>query len=139
VGLVRIRYCLMIFAVLMPPLAARGAEDVATGRPSVVVTAAAPRDDERLADALRAYLDELDVEVRTAPAAPTGDLRAELAATAQIGAAGRAWAVVRIAAGEPGNAEIELVDRVTDKSLVTSVPRPRRDEDLYRGVALEVP
>lgn len=107
-------------------------------RPILVVTAAAPLDAERLADALRAYLDEFHVDVRTAPAAPTGDLRGELTKTEGIGAAARAWAVVRIADGTPGSAEIELVDRVTAKALVTSVPRPRRDEDLYRAVALKV-
>lgn len=107
-------------------------------RPILVVTAAPPLDAERLADALRAYLDEFRVEVRTAPAAPGADLRAELAATAVIGAAARAWAIVRIADGAPGTAEIELVDRVTSKALVTAVPRPRRDEDLYRSVALKV-
>jgi hypothetical protein len=128
----------LVAALLVPQGAARGADDVATGQPIVVVTAEAPLDEQRLADALRAYLDEFHVEVRTAPAAPTSDLRAELAATARIGAAVRAWAVVRIANGEPGSAEIELVDRVTDKSLVTSLPRPRRDEDLYRAVALKV-
>jgi hypothetical protein len=107
-------------------------------RPIVVVTAAAPLDAQRLADALRAYLDELQVDVRTAPAAPGGDLRGQLAASAGIGAAARAWAVVRIADAAPGSAEIELVDRLTGKALVTSVPRPRRDEDLYRAVALKV-
>jgi hypothetical protein len=76
--------------------------------------------------------------VRPAPAAPRGDLRAELASTEAIGADARAWAVVRLDDGAPGNAEIELVDRVTTKSLVSSVPRPRRDEDLYRVVALKV-
>jgi hypothetical protein len=112
--------------------------DVILDRPIVVVTAAAPLDAERLADAMRAYLDELHVDVRTAPAAPGGDLRGELAANAGIGAAVRAWAVVRIADAAPGSAEIELVDRVTGKALVTTVPRPRRDEDLYRAVALKV-
>lgn len=115
-----------------------GDPDVILDRPILVVTAAPPLDAERLADALRAYLDEFRVDVQTAPAAPRGDLRDELAATDGIGAAVRAWAVVRIADGAPGNAEIELVDRVTGKSLVTSVPRPRRDEDLYRAVALKV-
>jgi hypothetical protein len=102
------------------------------------VTAAGPLDGERLADALRAYLDDLSIDVRTAVAAPGGDLRSELRGTDEIGAAVRAWAVVRIAPGAPGSAEIELVDRVTEKSLVTAVPRPRRDEDLYRAVALKV-
>jgi hypothetical protein len=122
---------------------ARAGEEVDRGgvrldRPIVVLTAAEPLDAERLADALRTYLDEFSVDVRTAEAAPRGDLRSELATNAGIGAAVKAWAVVRIADGAPGTAEIEVVDRVTTKSLVTSVPRPRRDEDLYRAVALKV-
>lgn len=107
-------------------------------RPIVVLTASEPLDAERLADALRTYLDEFAVDVRTAPAVPRGELRAELEATAGLGAPVRAWAVVRIADGAPGSAEIEVVDRVTGKSLVTDVPRPPRDEDLYRAVALKV-
>jgi hypothetical protein len=107
-------------------------------RPVLVVTAAGPLDGERLADALRAYLDDVNIEVRTADEAPGGDLRSELRRADEIGAAVRAWAVVRIAPGAPGSAEIQLVDRVTEKSLVTAVPRPRRDEDLYRAVALKV-
>jgi len=107
-------------------------------RPIIVLTASAPLDAERLADALRTYLDEFDVDIRTAPAVPGGDLRHELEATTGLGESVRAWAVVRIADGAPGSAEIEVVDRVTAKTLVTSVPRPRRDEDLYRAVALKV-
>jgi hypothetical protein len=107
-------------------------------RPILVLTASEPLDVERLADALRTYLDEFAVDVRTAPPVPRGDLRGELEATASLGESVRAWAVVRIADDAPGSAEIEVVDRVTAKSLVTSVPRPRRDEDLYRAVALKV-
>jgi hypothetical protein len=119
---------------------ARGAPraEVNLDRPLVVLTASAPLDPERLADALRAYLDEFAVEIRTAPAAPRGDLRAELAASDGLGASVRAWAVVRLADGAPGIAEIEIVDRVTAKSLVSDLPRPPRDEDLYRAVALKV-
>jgi hypothetical protein len=131
--------CIVALAASDAAAEPSGAEaDVILDRPVLVVTATAPLDAERLADALRAYLDEFQVDVRTAPAAPGGDLRGELAATAGIGAAVRAWAVVRVADGTPGSAELELVDRVTGKSLVTSVPRPRRDEDLYRAVALKV-
>jgi hypothetical protein len=133
------RFFGLLFGILWVSSALAGqAGDAGSARPVLVVTAAAPLDGERLADALRAYLDEFHIDVRTAPAAPQGDLRAELAATADIGAAVRAWAVVRIADGAPGSAEIELVDRVTTKSLVATVLRPRRDEDLYRAVALKV-
>jgi hypothetical protein len=120
--------------------AARGADrgEVNLERPIVLLTASEPLDAQRLADALRTYLDEFAVDIRTAPPVPRGDLRDELEATAGLGASVRAWAVVRIADGAPGTAEIEVVDRVTAKSLVTTVPRPRRDEDLYRAVALKV-
>jgi hypothetical protein len=118
----------------------RGADpaEVNLERPIVVLTASEPLDAERLADALRTYLDEFAVDVRTAPAVPRGELRGELKATAGLGEPVRAWAVVRIADAAPGSAEIEVVDRATGKSLVTSVPRPPRDEDLYRAVALKV-
>lgn len=137
------RWCAVLVAatgvlVLATRAHAAGPDDLNLDRPLVVLTAAPPLDAERLADALRTYLDEFRVDVRTAGAVPSGDLRAELAASEGIGAAARAWAVVRIADGAPGSAEIELVDRVTGKSLVTSVPRPQRDQDLYRSVALKV-
>jgi hypothetical protein len=134
----RLARLLIALIALAARSAKADADDVSLERPVLVVTAAPPLDAERLAAALRAYLDEFRVEVRTAPAAPGADLRDELATTAGIGAAARAWAVVRIADGAPGTAEIELVDRVTSKALVTAVPRPRRDEDLYRSVALKV-
>jgi hypothetical protein len=134
----RLAVSLMLIAFGAESAAARASDVVEAARPVLVVTAAAPLDAERLADALRTYLDDFAIDVRTAPAAPPGDLRAELAATAEIGANARAWAVVRLDDQTPGNAEIELVDRETAKSLVTIVPRPRRDEDLYRAVALKV-
>jgi hypothetical protein len=134
----RLAVSLMLIAFGAESAAAHAPDAVDSTRPVLVVTAAAPLDAERLADALRAYLDDFAIDVRTAPAAPPGDLRAELAATAEIGANARAWAVVRLDDQTPGNAEIELVDRETAKSLVTIVPRPRRDEDLYRAVALKV-
>jgi hypothetical protein len=134
----RLAVSLMMIAFGAETAVARAPDAVEAARPVLVVTAAAPLDAERLADALRAYLDDFAIDVRTAPAAPPGDLRAELSATAEIGANARAWAVVRLDDQTPGNAEIELVDRETAKSLVTIVPRPRRDEDLYRAVALKV-
>ena len=45
---------------------------------SVVVTAAAPLDSQRLADALRTYLDEFGIHVQVAPATTDGDLRTQL-------------------------------------------------------------
>ena len=50
----------------------------------------------------------------------------------------RAVAVVRAEHGARGTVEIELVDLATDKALVVSVPRPARDEDLYRALALKI-
>ena len=55
-----------------------------------------------------------------------------------LGAAVRAVAVVRAEHGAPGSVEIELIDLATGKALVVSVPRPQRDEDLYRALALKI-
>ena len=107
--------------------------------PDVVVTAAAPLDSQRLADALRVYLGDTGARVETAGNGPaTGDLRAQLAEARRAGEAVRAVAVVRAEAGTGGAIEIELVDLTTEKALVTSVPRPARDEDLYRTLALKI-
>jgi hypothetical protein len=104
----------------------------------LVVTAAAPLDAQQLADVLRTYLDGYDVEVRSAPAAPSaGDLRQELAATRAAADEVRAFAAIRISAqGE--TVEVQLADELAKKSLVTTLPRPERDEDLYRTLALKV-
>ncbi len=114
------------------------ATSVDAAHPLLLVTATPRLDAERLADALRTYLDEFHIEVRTAPGAPQGELRDELARTAELGAHARAWAIVRLDEATPGSAEIALVDRLTSKAIVTSVQRPPRDEDLYRVVALKV-
>jgi hypothetical protein len=66
------------------------------------------------------------------------DLRARLEGARELGAAVRAVAVVRAEHGAPGSVEIELVDLATNKALVMSVPRPQRDEDLYRALALKI-
>jgi hypothetical protein len=113
------------------------------GPPDVVVTAAPPVDAQRLADALRAYLGDLGVRVEAAPAEPAepvepGDLRRQLLEARRAGEAVRAVAVIRAEAGAVGAIEIELVDLATEKALVTSVPRPPRDEDLYRTLALKI-
>lgn len=108
--------------------------------PDVVVTAAPPVDAQRLTDALRAYLGDLGVRVEAAPAEPaeSGDLRRQLLEARRAGEAVRAVAVVRAEAGAVGGIEIELVDLATEKALVTAVPRPPRDEDLYRTLALKI-
>jgi hypothetical protein len=121
--------CLLL---LTAPTAAGGERDV------LVVTSAPPLDGERLADALRAYLGDSGIDVRTAPAGPSGDLRHDLAETRQAGEAVRAVAAVRVGGAGASTVEIQVVDRVTDKVLLASIPRPPRLEDLYRAVALKV-
>jgi hypothetical protein len=108
----------------------------------VAVTAAAPIDAQHLADVLRAYLDEYGVRVESAPAPATGDLRRQLADARQLGERVRAMAVVRVQNGEGtggrGTVEIDIVDLATEKVLIAEVPRPQRDEDLYRALALKI-
>jgi hypothetical protein len=107
-------------------------------RDVLVVTSVAPVDGERLADAMRAYVGDYGIDVRTAPAAAPGDLRRELAETGRAGADVRAIAAIRVVGGAAGTVEIQVIDRVTQKALMASIPRPARDEDLYRAVALKV-
>ena len=105
---------------------------------SVVVTAAPPLDSQRLADALRTYLDEFGIRVEVAPATAGGDLRTQLEDARHLGESVRAVAVVRAERETRGEIEVELYDLATDKALVASVRRPTRDEDLYRALALKV-
>ena len=118
--------------LLLTASAAPGERDV------LVVTSAPPLDGERLADALRAYLGDYAIDVRAAPAGPSGDLRHDLAETRRAGEAVRAVAAVRVGGTAADTVEIQVVDRVTDKALLASIPRPPRSEDLYRAVALKV-
>jgi hypothetical protein len=105
---------------------------------SVVVTAAPPLDSQRLADALRTYLDEFGIRVEVAPATAGGDLRTQLDDARHLGESVRAVAVVRAERETRGEIEVELYDLATDKALVAAVRRPARDEDLYRALALKV-
>ena len=105
---------------------------------SVVVTAAPPLDSQRLADALRTYLDEFGIRVQVAPATAGGDLRTQLDDARHLGESVRAVAVVRAERETRGEIEVELYDLATDKALVAAVRRPARDEDLYRALALKV-
>ena len=105
---------------------------------SVVVTAAPPLDSQRLADALRTYLDEFGIRVQVAPATAGGDLRTQLDDARHLGESVRAVAVVRAEREVRGEIEVELYDLATDKALVAAVRRPARDEDLYRALALKV-
>jgi len=138
---------LLVFGV--PALAAEGAAPV-----DVVVTAAPPVDGQRLADAMRAYLEGYGIRVEGATLAEAGDLRRQIAEARRIGQAVRAVAVVRAQRGGGGDGlaadgdggggtgrgtiEIEIVDLATEKVLIAEVPRPRRDEDLYRALALKI-
>jgi hypothetical protein len=105
---------------------------------SVVVTAAAPLDSQRLADALRTYLDEFGIHVQVAPATAGGDLRSQLDDARLLGESVRAVAVIRAERETRGEVEVELYDLATDKALVAAVRRPVRDEDLYRTLALKI-
>jgi hypothetical protein len=104
----------------------------------IVVTAAPSLDAQRLADALRVYLDEFGIRVETRAAGEADDLRRRIDDARQLGEALRAVAVVRAEHGARGFVEIELVDLATNKALVVSVPRPERDADLYRTLALKI-
>jgi hypothetical protein len=106
-------------------------------RELLVVSSSAPLDGERLADALRAYVGDV-ADVRTAPAPASGDLRLDLAELRRTGGEVRALAAVRVAGAGADTIEIQIVDRLTDKALLATIPRPPRAEDLYRAVALKV-
>jgi hypothetical protein len=110
----------------------------AAERYRVVVTAVSPIDADRLAEAMRAYLDEFAVDVITAPASTDAELRAQLDATNASGAQLSAIASIRVAGGGSGTVEIALIDRLGGKALVASLARPPRDADLYRALALKM-
>ncbi len=104
----------------------------------IVVTTAPPLDTQRLADALRVYLDEFGIEVElTAPDA-AGDLRERIADARRLGESVRAVAVIRAEPGTPNEVEIELTDLATHKTLIATMPKAARDEDLYRTLALKI-
>jgi len=104
----------------------------------VVVTTTPSMDAQRLADALRVYLDEYGIRVETRPAPDAADLHERLEGARKLGETVRALAVVRAEHAARGTIDIELYDLATDKAVVVSVPRPARDEDLYRALALKI-
>src|SRR5437868_4288381 len=104
----------------------------------IVVTTAPPLDSERLADALRVYLGEFGITVEVAPADETDDLRQRIADARHLGESVRAVAVIRAEPGTPDEVGIELTDLATDKTLIASMPKAARDEDLYRTLALKI-
>jgi len=119
-------------------LATAARDPTATGKNILVATAVEPLRVEKLADALRTYLDQNRVEVRTSPAASSGDLRADVSATVQAGAGENAATVLRIAPTDSDTIEITLSDLPSERTLMASIPRSVRDEDLYRTLALKV-
>jgi hypothetical protein len=104
----------------------------------IVVTTAPPLDSQRLADALRVYLGEFGISVEVAPADQTDDLRQRIADARQLGESVRAVAVIRAEPGTPNEVGIELTDLATDKTLIATMPKAARDEDLYRTLALKI-
>jgi hypothetical protein len=110
----------------------------AAQRHLVLVSASPGLDLERLATALQIYVDGFDITVRTIPYHGEGDLREQLAANRQTGLRLDAVALVRIVAGPSSRIEIQLVDRVSDKSVISSLKRPPREQDLCRTLALKV-
>lgn len=104
----------------------------------IVVTATGPVDAQRLSDALAVYLGEFGIDVQNAPADDTGDLRARMASARRLGESVRAVAVIHAASDSPDAVEIELDDLTTHKTLIASIPKPPRDEDLYRTLALKI-
>src|SRR5215831_19891047 len=95
-------------------------------------------DTQRLADAMRTYLDEYGISIENGGTVAPGDLRHQLEDARRIGESVRALAVVRAETGARGTIELELVDLATEKALIAEVPRPARDEDLYRALALKI-
>jgi len=108
------------------------------GEVLVVVTAPPPLDAARLAETLRSYLDDSSVAVQVAPAAAAADLRTDLATLQATGVNARAVAAVRVAQAGSRTLEIQLVDLVTEKTLVATVPAVAHEADLYRVLALKI-
>jgi hypothetical protein len=104
----------------------------------IVVTAGPPLDTTRLADALRVYLNEFGIAVEPGVPDQAGDLRERLADARRLGRSVRAVAVIRAETGAPDEIEIELTDLATDKTLIATLPKPARDADLYRTLALKI-
>jgi len=122
---------LTVLAAAPPPLPV-------APRSVLVATAVEPLHVVKLADALRTYLDRERVEVRTAPAVASGDLRADLGALAQTGTGEQATTVLRISEAPADAVEIALCDLPSRRTVIATIPRSERDEDLYRTLALKV-
>lgn len=104
----------------------------------IVVTAAGTLDAQRLSDALRVYLGEFEIQIDGAPPDTAQDIRTRMMAARRLGESVRAVAVIHAGGERPDAVEIELDDLTTQKTLIASVPKPARDEDLYRTLALKI-
>ena len=104
----------------------------------IVVTTAPPLDSERLADALRVYLANSASPSRSPRPTRSDDLRQRIADARRLGESVRAVAVIRAEPGTPDEVGIELTDLATDKTLIATMPKAARDEDLYRTLALKI-
>jgi hypothetical protein len=104
----------------------------------IVVTTTPPLDAQRLSDALRVYLDEFGIRIENASIAEANDLSQRIADARRLGESVRAVAVIRAGRGTTDEVEIELVDLQTQKTLLATVTKPTRDEDLYRTLALKI-
>lgn len=104
----------------------------------IVVTATGPVDAQRLSDALAVYLGDFGIDVQSTPSDDAGDLRARMAAARRLGESVRAVAVIHAAGDSPDAVEIELDDLTTHKTLIASIPKPAREQDLYRTLALKI-
>ncbi|MES1206559.1 MAG: hypothetical protein ABUS79_11545 [Pseudomonadota bacterium] len=104
----------------------------------IVVTTTAPLDAQRLSDALHVYLDEFGIAIESRPADQAQDIRQRMTAARRLGETVRAVAVIRAEGDGRDSIEIELDDLTTQKTLIASVPKPPRDEDLYRTLALKI-
>jgi hypothetical protein len=123
-------------AAAQPPLRAPAQAEPPT-RPLVIVSVMPPLDGQRLVDALAAYLDERGVKVELAPPVVAAALEERIEALRAAAAAAHALAAVHVQRAA-ASVQIDLVDMVTDKSLLSIASTPRRDEDLYRTVALKI-
>ena len=110
----------------------------AAERHLVLVSVSPGLDVERLASVLKIYVDGYHITVRTTPFAAAGDLREQLATSRRAGLESAAVASVRLVAGSPTHIEIQLVDQLSDKAILSSLKRPAREEDLYRTLALKL-
>lgn len=135
----------LVLALMLAWAPRTPAAEPATGVPAttdIVVTTVAPLDAQRLADVLRAYLDDMGLRVEPLEAGKTGGLRQQLDEARRLGQAAGATTVVRVeraaSDGNGGGLELELIDLTTDEVVIATIASPARDEDRYRALALKI-